>query len=54
MSDRKPDDRTDRIDAHLSDLDDGCGCVEVWAHTSEKRTDEEEAGDPVTDGSTAG
>jgi hypothetical protein len=47
MSDASDED----IDAHLSDLDDGCGCVEVWAHTSEKRADEEEAGDPATDGS---
>ncbi|MFC7175743.1 hypothetical protein [Halosegnis marinus] len=25
------------LDAHLADLDDGCGCVEVWKHTSESR-----------------
>lgn len=37
MSDSELDDRTDRIDAHLADLDDGCGCVEMWAHTSESR-----------------
>lgn len=23
------------VDAHLAD--DGCGCVEVWTHTSEQR-----------------
>ncbi|SEO31999.1 hypothetical protein SAMN05216388_101118 [Halorientalis persicus] len=22
---------------HLDDLDDGCGCAEVWEHTSERR-----------------
>ena len=22
---------------HLEDLDDGCGCAEVWEHTSERR-----------------
>ncbi len=27
---------------HLTDVDDGCGCVEVWEHTSEQR---EESGD---------
>jgi hypothetical protein len=29
--------------SHLTDVDDGCGCVEVWEHTSEQR--EEESGD---------
>jgi hypothetical protein len=24
----------DRPDAHLADLPDGCGCTEVWEHTS--------------------
>jgi len=33
MSDVSEDD----VDAHLADLDDGCGCVEMWAHTSEQR-----------------
>lgn len=22
---------------HLDDIDDGCGCAEVWEHTSERR-----------------
>ncbi len=22
---------------HLADIDDGCGCAEVWEHTSERR-----------------
>lgn len=26
--------------AHLSDVDDGCGCAEVWEHLSEEREDE--------------
>lgn len=32
---------TDRTDAdeHLDDVEDGCGCAEVWEHLSEKRQD---------------
>jgi hypothetical protein len=22
---------------HLADVDDGCGCAEMWEHTSEQR-----------------
>lgn len=30
----------DRPDAeHLADVDDGCGCAELWEHTSEKRAE---------------
>ena len=25
--------------AHLADVDDGCGCAEVWEHTSQARED---------------
>jgi hypothetical protein len=25
---------------HLDDVDDGCGCAEVWEHLSENRDDE--------------
>jgi len=28
--------RTDDYE-HLDDIDDGCGCAEVWEHTSEQR-----------------
>jgi hypothetical protein len=32
---------TDRSDAeHLDDVEDGCGCVELWEHTSEHREEE--------------
>ena len=24
---------------HLSDVEEGCGCVEVWEHLSEQRAD---------------
>lgn len=26
---------------HLEDVDDGCGCAELWEHTSEQRTETE-------------
>ena len=42
----------ENVDAHLSELDDGCGCVEVWTHTSEKRV-EDEADDEVEADETA-
>jgi len=32
---------------HLADVDDGCGCVEVWEHTSDHRDE------PAEDGSEA-
>jgi hypothetical protein len=25
---------------HLSDIEDGCGCTEVWEHLSEERSDD--------------
>jgi len=27
----------ERDDAHLDDIEDGCGCAEVWEHMSEQR-----------------
>jgi len=35
VSKQKPD-HDDREDTHL-DVDDGCGCAEVWEHMSEHR-----------------
>ena len=26
--------------AHLADIEDGCGCTEVWEHMSENRDDD--------------
>jgi len=26
-------------DDHLADIEDGCGCTEVWEHMSEQRDD---------------
>lgn len=35
-TDRSP--RAERADqAHLQDVEDGCGCAEVWEHLSEQR-----------------
>jgi hypothetical protein len=29
----------DEVDtSHLDDVEDGCGCAEVWEHTSDERT----------------
>jgi hypothetical protein len=28
---------------HLDDIDDGCGCAEVWEHLSERREAEADA-----------
>ncbi|MFB6162880.1 MAG: hypothetical protein ABEJ86_05520 [Halococcoides sp.] len=27
----------ERVDDHLEDIEDGCGCAEVWEHLSEER-----------------
>jgi len=27
-------------DGHLDDIEDGCGCTEVWEHMSDKRPDD--------------
>lgn len=27
-------------DEHLADVEDGCGCTEVWEHLSENRSEE--------------
>jgi hypothetical protein len=34
---KSPDERIDM--SHLEDVDDGCGCAEVWEHLSERRDD---------------
>jgi len=40
---RRVSNTTDRSRAeeedHLADIDDGCGCAEVWEHMSEQRDD---------------
>lgn len=37
MSDASADAAEERGDAHLADVEDGCGCAEVWEHLSERR-----------------
>jgi hypothetical protein len=34
---RDADGEDERDDEHLSDVEDGCGCAEVWEHLSERR-----------------
>lgn len=44
MSDR--DDRYEDVDtSHLDDVEDGCGCTEMWEHTSDGREDEQNEAD---------
>ncbi|NUB93219.1 hypothetical protein HT576_19620 [Haloterrigena sp. SYSU A121-1] len=31
---------SERDDAYLQDVDDGCGCTEIWEHLSEQRAAE--------------
>ena len=37
MSEDTDGEREDVATDHLDDIDDGCGCAEVWEHTSERR-----------------
>ncbi|QLG49552.1 hypothetical protein [Natrinema halophilum] len=30
-------DRDEREDAHLDDIEEGAGCTEIWEHLAEKR-----------------
>jgi len=30
-------DDEERADSHLDDVEDGCGCTEIWEHLSEQR-----------------
>lgn len=36
-SKQEDEDEEEEIREHLQDVDDGCGCAEVWEHTSEQR-----------------
>ncbi|WP_195837570.1 MULTISPECIES: hypothetical protein [unclassified Halorhabdus] len=41
--DTTTDDETEdatQPDDHLDDVEDGCGCAEVWEHLSEQREDD--------------
>ena len=40
MSEESRDDRYADVDtSHLDDVADGCGCTEIWEHTSERESD---------------
>lgn len=51
MSEETRDDRYADVDtSHLDDVEDGCGCTEIWEHTSEREAaevDDESAEDPT-------
>lgn len=55
MSETEQESRADRYEdvdtSHLDGVDDGCGCTEIWEHTSE-REDAESAEEPSADEST--
>jgi hypothetical protein len=38
-SSKEQDDEEEEIREHLQDVDDGCGCAEIWEHMSEERDD---------------
>lgn len=33
----EPDENPEEVREHLEDVDDGCGCTEVWEYLSEER-----------------
>ena len=47
MSETEDESRADRYDdvdtSHLDSVEDGCGCTEIWEHTSDRDADETDA-----------
>ena len=42
MSEESRDDRYADVDtSHLADVADGCGCTEIWEHTSERAAEDD-------------
>ncbi len=38
---RPADDDEEEVDtSHLEDVDDGCGCTEIWEHMSDERDED--------------
>jgi hypothetical protein len=35
--DQRTDDDAASVTDHLDDVEDGCGCTEIWEHLSERR-----------------
>lgn len=42
MTEATTDATDEQRDEHLADLEDGCGCAEVWEHLSERREAEDD------------
>lgn len=42
MSEQTETQNEEQVDEHLDDVEDGCGCTEIWEHLSDRR---EAAGD---------
>lgn len=38
-SKQRNDEEEEDIREHLQDVDDGCGCAEIWEHMSDERDD---------------
>lgn len=32
--------RSDAVDGHLRDVEDGCGCAEIWEHLTTRREEQ--------------
>jgi len=41
-TDESEESDADRERSHLSDVEDGAGCTEIWEHLSERREDEDD------------
>jgi len=41
ISPSENDSESDDIRAHFEDLEDGCGCTELWEYLSERRGEDE-------------
>jgi hypothetical protein len=49
MSEETRDDRYADVDtSHLEDVEDGCGCAEIWEHTAEREADDGPSTEDVT------
>lgn len=40
--DADPEETQDRDDDHLTDVEPGAGCTEIWEHLSERRADHDD------------
>jgi hypothetical protein len=53
MSETEQESREDRYDdvdtSHLDGVEDGCGCTEIWEHTSERAAETGDGADEPSD-----